>query len=83
MGIIGFLIAGLVIGALARLFKRGPQDLSLLATLVLGILGSLVGGVVANLLGTGDVMELNVIGFVVAVIVAVVLIGIAEKYGHA
>lgn len=83
MGIIGFLIAGLIIGALARLLKRGPQDLSLLATLVLGILGSLVGGVVANLLGTGDVMELNFIGFVVAVIVAVVLIGIAEKYGHA
>ncbi len=83
MGIVGFLIAGLVIGALARLLKRGPQDLSLLATLVLGVLGSIVGGVVANLLGTGDVMELNVIGFVVAVIVAVVLIGIAEKYGHA
>lgn len=83
MGIIGFLIAGLIIGALARLLKRGPQDLSLLATLVLGILGSLVGGVVANLLGTGGVMELNFIGFVVAVIAAVVLIGIAEKYGHA
>lgn len=83
MGIVGFLIAGLVIGALARLFKRGPQDLSLLATLVLGVLGSVVGGVVASLLGTGDIMELNVIGFVVAVIAAVVLIGIAEKYGHA
>ena len=32
----------------------------------------------ANLLGTGDIMELNVVGFVVAVIAAVLLIGIAE-----
>ena len=76
---IGFLVAGLVIGALARLFKRGKQDLSLLMTLVLGVVGSVIGGVVANLLGTGDIMELNVIGFVVAVIAAVALIGVFES----
>lgn len=75
---IGFIIAGLVIGALARLFRRGRQDLSLLATLLLGLAGSVIGGVVANLLGTGDIMELNVIGFVVAVIAAVALIGVFE-----
>lgn len=75
---IGFIIAGLVIGALARLFKRGKQDLSLLMTLLLGLVGSVIGGVVANLLGTGDIMELNVIGFVVAVIAAVLLIGVFE-----
>lgn len=75
---IGFLVAGLVIGALARLFKRGRQDLSILMTLLLGVVGSVIGGVVANLLGTGDIMELNLIGFVVAVIAAVALIGVFE-----
>lgn len=75
---IGFIVAGLVIGALARLFKRGKQDLSLLMTLLLGLVGSVIGGVVANLLGTGDIMELNVIGFIVAVIAAVLLIGVFE-----
>lgn len=79
MGIIGFLVAGLIIGALARLFKSGRQDLSLLATLALGVVGSLIGGVVASLLGTGSVGELNVLGFVVAVIAAVLLIGVAES----
>jgi len=34
--------------------------------------------VVANLLGTGDIFELNILGFIVAVIAAVVLIGVAE-----
>lgn len=78
MGIIGFLVAGLVIGALARLFKPGRQSLSLVATLLLGVVGSIIGGVIANLLGTGGIMELNVIGFIVAVIAAVLLIGVAE-----
>lgn len=75
---IGFIVAGLIIGALARLIKPGKQNLGILATLLLGLAGSVIGGVIANLLGTGDIWELNIIGFVVAVIAAVLLIGVAE-----
>lgn len=77
-GMIGFLVAGLIIGALARLIKPGKQDLGILATLGLGVVGSLVGGSAASLLGTGDIWELNVLGFVVAVVAAVMLVGVAE-----
>lgn len=76
---IGFLVAGLVIGALARLIKPGKQDLGILATLGLGLVGSLIGGLIAQFFGTGDIWELNVIGFVLAVIAAVLLIGVAES----
>jgi uncharacterized membrane protein YeaQ/YmgE (transglycosylase-associated protein family) len=76
--VIGFIVAGLVIGALARLIKPGRQNLSVLMTLVLGLVGSIIGGIVANLLGTGTIWELNFIGFIVAVIAAVLLIGVAE-----
>lgn len=76
---IGFIVAGLVIGALARLLKPGKQNLSILATLALGLVGSVIGGLVANALGTGGIFELNVLGFVVAVIAAVLLIGVAES----
>jgi uncharacterized membrane protein YeaQ/YmgE (transglycosylase-associated protein family) len=75
---IGFIVAGLVIGALARLIKPGKQNLSVLATLLLGLAGSVIGGLIANLLGTGGIFELNVVGFVVAVVAAVLLIGVAE-----
>ena len=78
MGIIGFLVFGLVVGALARLIKPGKQNLSIVMTLVLGIVGSLIGGVVATLLGTGKFTELNIIGAIVAIIAAVLLIGVAE-----
>jgi uncharacterized membrane protein YeaQ/YmgE (transglycosylase-associated protein family) len=75
---IGFLVAGLIIGALARLLKSGKQDLGLLATLGLGIVGSLIGGTVAWLLGTGSIWELNILGFVLSVVAAVLLVGTAE-----
>ena len=79
----GFLIAGLIIGLLARLLLPGRQKIGLLWTLGLGALGSVVGGVIANLIGSGDIFELNIIGFVVAVVTAVVLLSVAERSGLA
>ncbi|ANH38378.1 hypothetical protein I601_1949 [Nocardioides dokdonensis FR1436] len=76
--IIGLLVVGLIIGALARLIKPGKQSLSILATLVLGVVGALIGGIAASALGTGDIFELNILGFVIAVVAAVLLIGVAE-----
>ncbi len=78
---IGFLVAGLIIGLLARLLLPGRQKIGLLWTLGLGALGSVVGGVIANLIGSGDIFELNVIGFVVAVVAAVALLAAAESSG--
>jgi uncharacterized membrane protein YeaQ/YmgE (transglycosylase-associated protein family) len=75
---IGFLVAGLIIGALARLLKPGKQNLGILATLGLGLVGSLIGGTIAWLLGTGSIWELNVLGFVLSVIAALLLVGTAE-----
>lgn len=76
--IIGFLVFGLVVGAVARLIKPGKQHLSLFMTLLLGVVGSLIGGVVATLLGTGKFTELNIIGGIVAIVAAVLLIGTFE-----
>ncbi len=78
---IGFIVAGLIIGLLARLLLPGRQKIGLLWTLALGILGSVVGGVIANLIGSGDIFELNVIGFTVAVLTSVALLAAAERSG--
>jgi uncharacterized membrane protein YeaQ/YmgE (transglycosylase-associated protein family) len=81
MGIIGFLIFGLIVGALARLLLPGRQKIGLALTLLLGVIGSVIGGVIANALGTGDVFELNILGSVVAVISAIALLAVAESAG--
>lgn len=75
---IGFIVFGLVVGALARLVMPGKQRLSILATLLIGLAGSVIGGVIANALGTGDIFELNFLGSIVAIISAVVLIAVVE-----
>lgn len=76
---LGFLVFGLVVGAVARLLVPGRQHLSVWMTLLLGVVGSVIGGVVANVLGTGDVFELNIIGSLVAIAAVVVLIMIGER----
>jgi len=78
---IGFIVAGLIIGALARLLMPGRQKIGLLWTLLLGLAGSVIGGSIANLIGTGDIFELNVIGFVLAVLSAIALLTVGERAG--
>jgi uncharacterized membrane protein YeaQ/YmgE (transglycosylase-associated protein family) len=78
---IGFIVFGLVVGIIARLIVPGRQALSIGMTLLLGVIGSVIGGIVANALGTGDVFELNFVGSIVAIAASVVLIVIGERTG--
>lgn len=69
--IIGWLITGLVIGAIAHLLVPGRQRIGILLTIVFGIVGALIGGIVTTaIIGAGHV----IITFIVALIVSAVLI---------
>jgi uncharacterized membrane protein YeaQ/YmgE (transglycosylase-associated protein family) len=78
---IGFIVAGLIIGALARLLLPGKQRIGLLWTLGVGLAGSVIGGTIANALGTGSIWELNILGFCAAVVTSVALLVVAERAG--
>ena len=56
--IIATVISGFIIGALARFAVPGPDPLPIWKTIALGILGSIVGGILAGLLGFVDNDEL-------------------------
>lgn len=81
MDLIGFVVFGLVVGVVARLFVPGRQHLSLAMTAGLGMAGSVIGGFVASALGTGDMFELNIIGGIVAFASAVALVTIVDRAG--
>ena len=51
---IWFLIVGLIVGALARFIMPGKDPMGLIATMILGVIGALVGGLVAGLLWRSD-----------------------------
>ncbi len=51
--IISWIIIGAIIGGLARLIMPGKQDMGLVATILLGVVGAIVGGFISGLLG-GD-----------------------------
>ena len=79
--VIGFLVFGLFVGAVARLILPGRQRIGLLWTLVLGVVGSVIGGTIANILGTGDIWELDFIGSVAAIATSVFVLAMAERAG--
>jgi uncharacterized membrane protein YeaQ/YmgE (transglycosylase-associated protein family) len=74
MGILAWVVLGLIAGALAKLIYPGNQGGGIIATIGLGILGSLVGGYVGQaLLGVGTT-ALSVSGIICAVLGAMLLI---------
>jgi uncharacterized membrane protein YeaQ/YmgE (transglycosylase-associated protein family) len=81
MQVLGLIVIGIVIGILARLVLPGRQHIGFFMTILLGIAGALVGGIVASAIGEGDIFELNFVGTVVGIIAAVAFIAAAEAAG--
>ncbi len=73
--IISAIVVGLIVGALARLLMPGKQDIGIIVTIVLGILGSLIGSWLTYQVGYSNSNGgWEVIPFIVGVIVAIALI---------
>ena len=76
LSFIGMIIAGAVLGALARLVMRGEQNISVLWTIVLGAVGALVGGAVASLFGVAHTDGVDWIRWALSLIAAIVAISV-------
>jgi len=76
--IIGWIVFGLIVGFIARAIVPGKDDIGILATIGLGILGSVVGGLVFSLF-SGRITLSNPIGWIGSIIFAIVLLVIYNK----
>jgi len=70
--VIGILLSAFVTGALARLAVPGPDPMPVWLTLLVGLLGSLVGGGIAYLAGARDAFVISLAGFGVSIALVVV-----------
>ena len=75
LGIVWYIVAGFVIGLLARAILPGKQHLSMVATLVLGVASAIVGGVLWALIFSGN----DGVAWIGSIIVAVIALFIYER----
>jgi uncharacterized membrane protein YeaQ/YmgE (transglycosylase-associated protein family) len=72
--IIGTIIFGAVIGMLARLVLPGRQNISALVTVILGVLGALIGYWLWGMMGGGDTGGIDWIRWIISIVAAAVLV---------
>jgi uncharacterized membrane protein YeaQ/YmgE (transglycosylase-associated protein family) len=78
--IIGVIIFGAIIGVLARLVLPGKQAVSVLMTVIIGIVGALLGYWIAAQLGVDSTKGIDWIRWVISIAVAAVLVVAYERF---
>lgn len=76
--IVSWLVFGLIIGLIARAIFPGTQGMGIFSTIGLGVLGSFVGGLVANLLFGHPVGQIHAVGFIGSVLGALLILAISQ-----
>ncbi len=72
---ISWILFGLIVGAIARLLYPGSQDLGLLKTMLLGIAGSFVGGLIGWMVSGGSIVQAS--GWIGSIFGSVIVLAIA------
>lgn len=74
MGILSWIVMGLIAGAIAKFMMPGDDPGGFIVTIIIGIVGAIVGGFIATALGLGDVTGFNIRSLIIAVGGSVVLL---------
>ena len=85
MSIIAFIIIGLLAGLIARALMPGKQSMGLIATTLLGMAGSLVGGFVGSLFRGGDgrgMFAIHPAGIILSVLGAMLVLFLVQFVGR-
>jgi uncharacterized membrane protein YeaQ/YmgE (transglycosylase-associated protein family) len=80
--IIGWIIFGLIVGLIARFLMPGPQPMGMIMTIIIGVLGSFVGGFLANLFQGGNLMDprpTSWIGSILGAFLLLLIFGMVSK----
>ena len=78
-GLCSWIVVGLIVGAIARALFPGRQPMGWIGTAVLGMAGSLVGGLLSALFWRGNIAVLHPGGLIASVIGALLLLWIVSR----
>jgi uncharacterized membrane protein YeaQ/YmgE (transglycosylase-associated protein family) len=76
MGCLSWIVLGLVAGALAKLIMPGRDPGGIIITILLGIVGAVVGGFLSTLVGFGDISGFDIRSIAIAILGAIVVLAI-------
>lgn len=79
MGILAWIVIGLIVGVLAKWLTPGPDPGGTIMTILLGVAGAFVGGAIASALGLGSFSGFNIGSLVIAVLGAMLLLFLHRK----
>ena len=74
MGIIGWIVFGLIVGAVARFVMPGRQNMGLFKTILLGVAGSFAGGVVSAIIFGGIEAGVRPSGWIMSIVGAILVL---------
>ncbi|MEM6051159.1 GlsB/YeaQ/YmgE family stress response membrane protein [Erwinia sp. P7711] len=79
MGILSWVIFGLLAGVIARCIMPGKEHMGIIMTIILGIIGALIGGVVSTALGFGKINGFNIYSIAIATAGSIVVLFVIHK----
>ncbi|HPW68693.1 MAG: GlsB/YeaQ/YmgE family stress response membrane protein [Desulfomonilia bacterium] len=80
MGILSWILLGLIVGLLAKWIMPGRDPGGIIVTMLLGIAGALVGGAIASLIGLGNVTGINLGSIIIAVLGAILILALYRRF---
>ncbi|CDH33521.1 GlsB/YeaQ/YmgE family stress response membrane protein [Xenorhabdus bovienii] len=82
MGILSWVIFGLIAGIIAKWVMPGDNSSGIIMTVILGIIGAVVGGYISTFFGMGKVDGFNLGSFAIAVVGAIVVLFVYRKISN-
>ncbi len=82
MGLLLFIVFGLVVGLLARAIMPGRQSMGLIGTALLGMVGSLVGGLLGTMISDNEPTRVHAAGLIGSILGAIAVLLIVRAVGR-
>ncbi|MFZ1290902.1 MAG: GlsB/YeaQ/YmgE family stress response membrane protein [Melioribacteraceae bacterium] len=80
MGILSWIVFGLIAGAIAKFIMPGKDPGGMIITILIGVAGAFVGGFIGSLLGLGDISGFDFRSFAMAIAGSIILLFIYRKF---